>query len=192
MAPHHLIDAYLAELRRALPADVADELADGLTETYDHFRDHGLDPDTAARTALADFGAAPDILNAFAQIAPGRRTARALLATGPLAGGCWALALLTGHAWQGPIPTAARLAFAALLLSVVALLVIAVRIDHPYQRRTPAIAGAGGVLLLDCAAVCTAALLISVPTWPLLLAVTASLTRICGTAPALQRLLRKP
>ena len=35
MASHDLIEAYLAELRRRLPADTVDELADGLIETYD-------------------------------------------------------------------------------------------------------------------------------------------------------------
>ena len=48
MAHHHLIEDYLATLRRRLPADAVDELADGLAETYQHHLWRGLDVDYAA------------------------------------------------------------------------------------------------------------------------------------------------
>ncbi|MET7970527.1 hypothetical protein [Micromonospora sp. NPDC005305] len=52
IASHHLIDAHLAILARRLPADAVDELADGLTETWQHQLAAGLPPADAARTAL--------------------------------------------------------------------------------------------------------------------------------------------
>jgi hypothetical protein len=189
MSRHELIEVYLLDLRGLLPADVVDELTDGLIETYDRFRGCGLGPDDAALAALADFGAAGDIVTAFTQITPGRRTARTLLATGPLLGGCWAIALLTGDAGHWPIPAAARLAFAALLVTVIALLATTARACYLRARRAAALAGTSGLLLLDTTAIITASALTQAPTWPLLLALAASLTRVCLTAPALRGLL---
>lgn len=187
--PHHpLIDAHL---RRALPAEVALELAAGLEDTYDHFRTQGLDDAAAARAALADFGAAADIIASFDQVTPGCRTARALLVTGPLIGTCWAAVLLSGHAWDWPIPLASRLGFAKILPMVIALLVVAARSHYRHARRTAATATAAtaGVLLVDLAAITTAASYAPVLTWPLALAITASLARAGLTAPALRALI---
>jgi hypothetical protein len=189
MSRHELIEVYLLDLRGLLPADVVDELTDGLIETYDRFRGRGLRPDDAALAALADFGAAGDIVAAFTQITPGRRTARTLLVTGPLLGGCWAIALLTGHAGHWPIPAAARLAFAALLVTVIALLATTARASYLRTRRTAALAATSGLLLLDTTAIIAASALTQAPTWPLLLALAASLTRVCFTAPALRGLM---
>jgi hypothetical protein len=188
MSRNQLIDAYLRDLRAVLPADVLDELTDGLIETYDRLRDRGLAPDDAARAALADFGALHDIVEAFADITPGRRAARMLLATGPLAGTCWALALLTGHAWRWPVPLTGHLAFAALMLMIVATLVTAARATYIHTRRTAAITGTGGLLLLDATAITTALVALDV-TWPLLPALAASLTRTYLSASALHRIL---
>ncbi|MCI0690300.1 MAG: hypothetical protein L0Y54_24135, partial [Sporichthyaceae bacterium] len=106
MASHQLIDAYLAELGARLPADTIDELADGLTETWQHHLRLGINPDQAARAAIAEFGTTQQINDAFVASAPGRRTARMLLATGPLAGICWGTSLITAKAWTWPIPRA--------------------------------------------------------------------------------------
>lgn len=43
MPGHRLIQIYLLDLRKALPAGIVDELTDGLLETYDHHRSQGLD-----------------------------------------------------------------------------------------------------------------------------------------------------
>lgn len=199
MPRHPLIDAYLRDLADRLPADVADELTDGLLETYDHQRSRGLSPDQAARAALTDFGTTEQIVQAFTRLTPGRRTARTLLATGPLIGICWAVALVTGHAWRWPIPTAARLAFGALLVTAVGTLAFAARGSYPRPRRTAALTGTCGLLLLDGTAITTAltaaiaaamtAAPPPAPAWPLLLAIFASLTRVGLTVPALRSLV---
>ncbi|MGE5285705.1 MAG: permease prefix domain 1-containing protein [Micromonosporaceae bacterium] len=189
MSRHELIDDYVRDLRAALPADVVNELADGLLETYDEFRVSGLTPGEAERAALADFGASSDVVAAFDAITPCRGTARALLASGPLLGGCWALALLTSHVGRWHIPIPARLAFASLLLSVVVLLAMASRASYLHTRRKAALAGTGGVLLLDASAVIATSALAPAPAWPLMLAASASLTRICFITPALRRML---
>ena len=82
------------------PAPVAEELADGLTETYEYYRRQGLAPDRAAESAVAEFGEPQLILAEFASVNPARRTARRLLETGPGVGACWAAALITGRAWE--------------------------------------------------------------------------------------------
>lgn len=190
--PHHpLIEAHLRQLRETLPADAALELTAGLEDTYDHFRAGGLDADAAARAALADFGDAAGITAAFDEITPGRRAARALLAAGPLLGTCWVTALFTGHAWDWPIPLTARIAFATVLLTVIALLVSTATSSYRHARRagTTAVAATGGMLLVDLTAITTVTLSAPAPTWPLLLAITASLTRIGLTAPAFRTLI---
>jgi hypothetical protein len=96
--PDGYLDAYLAHLARHLPADVVDELADGLTETRQHHLDGGLSPTDAARAAIAEFGDPDQTIRAFVTQAPGRRIARTLLATGPLMALCWAPSLITAHA----------------------------------------------------------------------------------------------
>ncbi len=189
MPQHPLIDAYLLELRGQLPGEVVDELADGLMETYDHLQAGGLAPDQAARAALVDFGTTEEIVAGFAHLVPGRRTARALLASGPLLGGCWAITLLASHAWRWPIPVAGRVGFAALLLGVVAVLAMTARASYRHTRRSAALAGISGLLLLDASAIVAVTVLAPTPQWPLLLGITASLSRICLTAPTLRSLL---
>jgi hypothetical protein len=189
MPQHPLIDAYLLELRGQLPGEVVDELADGLMETYDHLQAGGLAPDQAARAALVDFGTTEEIVAGFAHLVPGRRTARALLASGPLLGGCWAITLLASHAWRWPIPVAGRVGFAALLLGVVAVLAMTARASYRHTRRSAALAGISGLLLLDASAIIAVTVLAPTPQWPLLLGITASLSRICLTAPTLRSLL---
>ena len=44
MASHQLIDDYLARLAQRLPADAVDELADGITETWQHHLAAGRSP----------------------------------------------------------------------------------------------------------------------------------------------------
>jgi hypothetical protein len=54
-----LIEDYRAVLSAQLPASIAEELADGLAETYRSYLDQGLAPDAAAGAAVAEFGELP-------------------------------------------------------------------------------------------------------------------------------------
>jgi hypothetical protein len=191
MAGHTLIDAHLAELARQLPASAVEELADGLTETYQHHLGRGLDPTTAATTAITEFGRPEQIITAFVRHAPGRRTALALLATGPIFAACWGPSLILGQAWAWPIPTTATLAFGLALLGIVATLAVAATSRHHYPRTRLAAAGATGLIVLD--ATMLVAVLLAAPSlvWPMALAIPASLARVGLTARALPHLMAR-
>lgn len=120
MASHQLINAYRAELARRLPPDIVDELADGLDDAFEHHLNTGLDPTKAAVAATREFGHPDHIAAEFARQSPQRRTALALLATGPVFAALWASSLITAHAWTWAIPTGAALTYGAALLTVVA------------------------------------------------------------------------
>ena len=191
MAGHHLIDGYLAGLAGRLSADAVDELADGLIETFDRLVAAGLDEDAAARAAIAEFGEPAQVVAAFVQQAPGRRTARALLAAGPLVGGCWAATLVDAHAWDWPVPAPLRLTFGATLVGVVALLVVAATGLASYRRTRWTAAAGLGLICLDAGALATVAVVAPPLVWPLALAVPASAVRLAFTARQLPRLLRR-
>jgi hypothetical protein len=177
MPGHLLIQDYLADLH-GLPAEVVDELTDGLLETYEHHRARGHAPDDAAHAAIAEFGSARDVVAAFDRIAPGRRTARALLATGPLVGLCWGTALITARVWTWPIPAWAPPALGAALATVIVLLLVAAQASRSRARRAAA-AGAGTIALLDVLVV--AGVIATAPVLPGLLqvALVASVVRAC-------------
>jgi hypothetical protein len=187
MASHRLIDAYLADLARRLPAGAVDELADGLTETWQHHRTNGLDSAAAAHAAIAEFGTAEQITAAFVAQAPGRRIALALLATGPLAGICWGTGLIATRAWTWPVPTPAAAAFVVGLLAVVASLITAATSRRNYQRTRLGTIGGLGLVLLDITML--AAVLNLAPTlaWPMVVAIPASVIRIGLTLQTLPR-----
>jgi hypothetical protein len=189
MASHHLIEQYLAELARRLPADAVDELADGLAETYRHHLSHSPDPNAAARSAIAEFGDPMTVTHAFTRQAPGRRLALMLLATGPAVGICWGVSLLLGRAWAWPIVAPVRLAFGLALLAVVATLVTAATSRHHYAR--PRVTAIGGVGLIALDTAMLGVVLLAAPTlvWPMAVAIPASLARIVLTARALPRVL---
>lgn len=189
MAGHVLIEAHVAALRRRLPADAVDELADGLVETFDHHIRDGMGPDRAASAAITEFGTVEHITRAFTRDAPGRRVALTLLATGPVVGICWGASLIAAQAWTWPIPAGARLLFGALLIAVVAALlaVASARTSYAHTRLT-ALSGAG-LILLDAAMVGVVALTASALVWPMALAIPASLARIGLTVRALPRVL---
>jgi hypothetical protein len=176
MPRHHLIEDYLDRLR-ALPVDAVDELTDGLVETYDHHRARGQAPDDAARTAVTEFGTTDQIVTAFDKISPGRRTSRLLLATGPLAGLCWGMALLTSRAWTWPVPAWAPPVLGVGLVTVTALLLVGAR---GRCTRTASF-GAGGLVLLDTLVITGVLAVAPAVSWPLLLAMLASLLRACLT-----------
>jgi hypothetical protein len=109
MAGDQLIEDYLAQLARRLPGSAVDELADGLTETWQHHMAAGLSPAASAVAAVAEFGTPDQIVAAFVALAPGRHMATRLLTSGPLVGACWAAGLIAGHAWIWPISHPARI-----------------------------------------------------------------------------------
>ncbi len=183
-----LIVGYVAGLHRKLPASLADEAADGLAETYQHHLASGTGEQEAARAALAEFGDLATVVGEFTRQAPGRRAARLLLATGPAAGGCWAAALVLSRAWTWPVPTTARIGFAAFLLLAVLALLAAATSRRSYQRTRLAMLGSPVILLLDATAVTAAGLAAPAFTLALSAAMAVSLGRIAFTARVLPRL----
>ena len=187
-----LITGYVSGLHRRLPAALAGEAAAGLLEAYEQHLTSGASDHDAASAALAEYGDLPVVVGEFIRQAPGRRTARLLLATGPAAGACWAAALVLARAWTWPVPPAIRLSFGSVLLLAAAGLAAAATSRHSYQRTRLTALAAPVILTLDAAAV-TAALLAGPPrTWALGLAVglavAVSLGRIAFTVRTLPRL----
>ncbi len=183
-----LITGYVAGLRRGLPAPVADEAAGGLLDTYEQHLATGAAEQEAARAAVADFGDLETVIGQFTRQAPGRRAARLLLATGPVAGACWAAALLTSRAWTWPVPGAARLAFGTVLLITVLALLAAATSLRSYHRTRLALVAGPVIVALDATAVTVALTAAPALTWALALAAAMSITRIALTAGTLRRL----
>lgn len=184
-----LITRYQAELAAQLPAQIVDELADGLCETYQHYLGQGLAADAAAEAAIAEFGEPQLILAAFTRDSPARRAARRLLATGPAVGGCWAAALITGRAWTWPSPVEARTVFAATLITAVGLLTAAALGRRYRTVRRATAAGCAAAAALDTAMLVFVTLAVPAITWPLILAATVSAARIALTSTTLRPML---
>ena len=178
MAGHQLIDDHLAVLAHRLPADAVDELADGLMETWQHRCDAGLPPDQAAHAAVAEFGTPEQITRAFVAQAPGRRTARLLLATGPVVGACWGASLIAAHVWAWPVPGTVAALFGLALVGVVAALLASATARHSYRRTRLGTAGGLGLVALDAAVITMALVVAPTLAWPVAVAISASLARI--------------
>ena len=189
MAGHPVIVGYLQALARRLPADVVDELADGLEETYRAGLARGRHPDDAARAAVAEFGEPDVVIAGFVALAPGRRAARALLCWGPLVGSCWGLALVTGRAWTWPLPNEARPAFGLVLLAVVAALVGAATGQGGRRRARMALGAVLGLVGLVGALVIAALTLAPALTGFLAVAVLASAARLAFAVRVVPRLV---
>ncbi|MEO3862263.1 permease prefix domain 1-containing protein [Acrocarpospora sp. B8E8] len=189
MAGHELIDAELSLLAARLPAEVAEELADGLSEAYEHQLAWRGDPEAAARAAIAEFGDADTVTAAFIRASPWRRAATLLLATGPVMAALWATTLLSTQAWRWPIPAQIKIGYGVLLTLCALLLLAVVRTRRHYRRTRPAVlAASGGLIVLDSLALLAVVLVEVPPTWAMTLAALASLTRIMGTIHALPTL----
>ncbi len=173
-----LIEDYVAGLRARLPAGIADEAADGLSETFEHHLAAGSAEETAAGAALAEFGDLETVVGEYTRQAPGRRAALLLLATGPVAGSCWAAALIASRVWAWPVPAAARLCFGAVLLLAVLALALAATSRRSYRRTRLAAAASPAVLALDATAVAAVLAVAPALTWVLALAMAVSLSRI--------------
>jgi hypothetical protein len=187
MAEPRVIRNYLATLDARLPTDIVEELADGLKETYRHYLAAGLDQQSAAHAALAEFGDAEEIAAAFTRSAPARRAARALLGAGPVVGGCWAAALIDARAWTWPVPALIPLIIGAGLVVVIALLVTAAFSGRYRTSRRAASIALIGVVLLDVTLPGTLVAPDLLRGWPLLLAAGLSLARAVFAARAWQR-----
>jgi hypothetical protein len=178
MAEPSLIAAYLAELSAELPAPIVAELADGLEQTHQRYLGQGLDPDAAAKATVAEFGEPQLVVAAFIGASPGRRTARRLLAIGPVVGACWGTALVINRAWAWPVPADARVLLGAALIAVIGLLAAAAfgRRYRPAARAGAV--GCAGVTVLDAAMLIAITLAVPAVIWPVILAAVASAARI--------------
>jgi hypothetical protein len=186
MAKPSVIEDYLSALSADLPAPIVEELSDGLDQTCQRYLDQGLEPSAAAEAALAEFGDPQVILADFTRLSPARHAARKLLATGPVVGGCWAIALISGRAWSWPVPAPVRVLLAIALLSVIGTLAAAA-LGRRYRSVSRAgAAGCAGIAAIDTAVLTTVALVIPALTLPVLVAMAASLARITVAARGLR------
>jgi hypothetical protein len=192
VAEHRLIAAYRDDLLAQLPAHLADEVSGGLADAQEQYIGHGLTPDQAAYAAIAEFGNADVVAEAFRDTCPARRAARALIVTGPVVGGWWAAALIADGAWDWPIPTAVRLLVGVILAGSV-LLLVASALARRYQIvRRAGLAGCLGLAALDVSVITTAALLApSFQSW-LVVASGASAVRLTFVAGRMRRLVFQP
>jgi hypothetical protein len=184
MAEHCLIQRYNEVLLAELPVQLAEEVADGLAEANSKYLRQGLSQDDAAHAAISEFGDARAVVEAFTRSSPARHTARRLIATGPIVGGCWAVALITGRAWEWPIPNADRLLLGATLIgSVIVVLTAAMARRYRLAQRA-GVAGCAGLALMDASAI--AAVLTAAPSisWLAVLAACASTSRLICVARA--------
>ncbi len=189
MAEPRLIANYKAFLRAELSQALAEEVSDGLAEAYAKYRRLGLGAEAAAQAAVAEFGSAQAVVQAFSRASPARRVARTLVGTGPAVGICWGLVLITGKAWEWPVPGFARSLLGGLLVvSIVVLLAAALGQRYWTVRRAGA-AGCFGLAALDTSMI--AATVAAEPglRWLTVIAITASATRLMCIARALPQLL---
>lgn len=178
MAEHSLIVSYGKDLGARLPAAAAEEVLDGLTEAHDKYLRLGLTPDKAARAAIAEFGDPHAVADAFRRACPARRTARTLLVTSPAVGGCWALVLIAGRAWDWPVPAAVPVLLGLTLAASAALLATAVVTTRYRVVRRAASGGRLGIVVLDASAIVTAVAAAPTARWLLALAACASAARL--------------
>ena len=189
MSEPRLIRDYLATLSAQLPAPVVEELADGLTDTYESYLRQGLAPGRAAESAVAEFGGPQVILAGFASANPARRIARRLLGIGPAVGACWAAALITSRAWAWPLPPVARILPGLVLVVVVALLVAAAFGTRYRLAARAGAAGCVGITVLDIVMIIGVALAVPSVTWVTIGAMAASTGRIAFSARTLRTVL---
>lgn len=192
MAEHRLIAAYRDDLLTQLPAHLADEVSDGLADAHEKYIGQGLNPDQAASAAIAEFGNARVVAEAFRRACPAWRAARALIATGPVVGGWWAAVLIADHAWDWPIPIAIRLLVGAILASSVLLLATSALARRYQAVRRAGLAGCLGLAALDVCAITTAVLLAPGLQWLVVVAACASAVRLAFVAGRMRGLVSQP
>ncbi len=186
MSRPRLIQDYLASLTAQLPAQIVEELADGLDETYQSYLRQGLAPKLAAQSAVAEFGEPHVILAGFNRANPARRAARRLLRIGPGVGACWAAALIASHAWTWPLPLPDRILPGLALITVIALLAVAAFGTRYRLAARAGVAGCVGTVALDTLMIIGVALAIPSMTWVAAGAMAASAGRIAVSARSLR------
>ena len=189
MAEPSLITDYLAALANELPAPVVAELADGLEQTFRHFLGQGLDPDVAARAAVAEFGDPRVVVAAFTATSAARRAARRLLAIGPVVGACWGAALISNRAWAWPVPAGVRVLLGTALITVIGLLAAAAFGRHYRSATRAAAAGCAGIAVLDATVAIAVTLAVPAVMWPVIVAAVASAVRISFATRGLRSIL---
>lgn len=186
MSGPRLIQDYLASLSAQLPAEIVEELADGLGETYHFYLRQDLAPERAAQRAVADFGEPHVILADFNRANPARRAARRLLRIGPGVGACWAAALIADQAWTWPLPLPARVLPGLAVITVIALLAVAAFGTRYRLAALAGIAGCVGTVVLDTLMIIGVALAVPSMTWVVAGAMTASAGRIAVSSRSLR------
>jgi hypothetical protein len=189
VAESGVIADYLTALAAQLPAPIVEEVADGLDQTCKRYLSLGLHPAAAADAALAEFGRSEVIVAAFTRVSPAQRTARRLLAAGPVVGACWGSALIASQAWTWPVPALARLLFGLALMAAIGLLALAAFGTRYRSVRRAGTAGCVSMTALDTALLVSVALAIPAVRWPVFVAAAASAARIVFTARRLRPLL---
>jgi hypothetical protein len=74
MPGNALISSYLSGLRRPLPASLADEVSDGLIESYQQHLASGQGADAAARAAVSETGDLAQVVGEFTRRFSSRRS----------------------------------------------------------------------------------------------------------------------
>ena len=194
------IDAEIPRWLRSRRAALG-ELADGLDDAISDYRTQGLSIDEAATRAVSESGPPSMIADAYTDVLSAghaRRTVLTLLVSGPLIGVVWLAALIPGRPptmLLAQIPPLGPVIFSSIVLSVLTLLVTGPARLRPNwaPRRPPRLAAFAcacaclGDLLMLSTAVITAVTLPSDLGYPLIGAVTLSLTRLAIT----QRVARR-
>lgn len=182
MAEPRLIEDYKAALLAELPALLAEEVTDGLSESYDKYRRQGLACVVAAEAAVAEFGDPGAVVEAFSRASPASRAARALIATGPAVGLCWAAVLIIERAWEWPLPFIVPVLLGILLAASIAALVTAALARRYRAVCHSGAAGCLGLAVLDASMI--VAVIAAAPgiRWLVGLAVCASSIRLVVVA----------
>lgn len=128
------IDVYLADIAARLPGHrrgrgaLLAELHDGLVDAVDHYCARGMPPRLAADRAVRDCGSVEVVSRAYAELlvdCHARRTALALLATGPLIGGLWLITLVPGDTPDALFETTPALGILVAMAAAAAAVTIA-------------------------------------------------------------------
>ena len=166
---------------RSPPSSIAEELADGLTETYRFHLSRGLAPGVAAEAAVTEFGSPETIVAGFTPVNPARCAARRLLGIGPAVGACWVAALATSRAgWASP--GLAWVAAGLVLAGFIGLLAVAALGGRYRLAAVTGVAGCFGYMALDLALIIGALFVLAPVGWVTAAAMAASFARIAVTA----------
>ena len=202
------VTAYLSSVNAAIPRWLhrrrvaLRELADGLDDAMNDLHDRGLTIDQAANRVIAESGPPAVVADAYtATLSAGhaRRTALALLVSGPFIGGLWLATLVPGQpppALLAEIPGIGPVIVASIVVSALTLLVTGpARLRPAWIRQPPhrlvalacACAVIGDLLVLGAATVMAAMAPSAVTGWLPGFAVALSGARIAIT----QRVARR-